>query len=197
MIAYVKGAVTYKSPTLLHVDVGGLGYEVLISLHTYAQIEKLETVKLLTHFHVKEDAQTLYGFADAAEKKLFGHLISVSGIGPSTAQVMLSGMQPDDIRAAIVGENVAAFKQVKGIGPKTAKRLILDLKDKLLKDGVDAKLSLPNAVDNTVREEALTALLKLGFNKINVQKTLNRLLREQPELTSVEALIRTALQEMG
>ena len=197
MIAYVKGAITYKSPTLLHVDVGGLGYEVLISLHTYAQIEKLETVKLLTHFHVKEDAQTLYGFAGAAEKKLFGYLISVSGIGPSTAQVMLSGMQPDDIRAAIVGENVAAFKQVKGIGPKTAKRLILDLKDKLLKDGVDAKLSLPNAVDNTVREEALTALLKLGFNKIKVQKTLNRLLREQPELDSVETLIRTALQEMG
>ena len=197
MIAYVKGAITYKSPTLLHIDVGGLGYEVAISLHTYAQIEKLETVKLLTHFHVKEDAQTLYGFAEPSEKKLFGHLISVSGIGPTTAQVMLSGLSPDDIRAAIVGENVAAFKQVKGIGPKTAKRLILDLKDKLLKDGVDAKLSLPNAVDNTVREEALNALLKLGFNKIKVQKTLNRLLREQPSLDTVEALIRTALQEMG
>ena len=197
MIAYVKGAITYKSPTLLHIDVGGLGYAVLISLHTYTQIEKLESVKLLTYHLVKEDNQALYGFAEASEKRLFEHLISVSGVGATTAQTMLSSMSPDDIRAAIVGENTAAFKQAKGVGPKTAKRLILDLKDKLLKDGVDAKLSLPNAADNTVREEALNALLKLGFNKIKVQKTLNRLLREQPSLDTVEALIRTALQEMG
>lgn len=194
MIAYIKGAITFKSPTYILVETGGIGYRVNISLHTYAQIEKLETVKILTYFHVKEDSQTLYGFAEDAERKLFIHLISVSGIGPSTAQVMLSGMTVDEARAAIIGEDVLAFKKVKGIGPKTAKRIILDLKDKIMKDGGDTPLNLP-AVNNTVRDEALSALIALGYNKIRVQKVLNKILKEKP-VDKVEDLIREGLKQL-
>lgn len=196
MIAYIKGAITFKSPTFILVETGGIGYRVNISLHTYAQIEKLEQVKILTHFHVKEDSQTLYGFAEDAERKLFIHLISVSGIGPSTAQVMLSGMTVDEARAAIVGEDVNAFKKVKGIGPKTAKRIILDLKDKIMKDGGEALLSsAATGSSSMVREEALAALVALGYNKIKVQKTLNKILR-QKQFDKVEDLIREGLKQL-
>ncbi|MFK7935592.1 MAG: Holliday junction branch migration protein RuvA [Saprospiraceae bacterium] len=197
MIAYIKGAITFKSPTFILVETGGIGYRVNISLQTYAQIEKLEQVKILTYFHVKEDSQTLYGFAEDAERKLFIHLISVSGIGPSTAQVMLSGMSVDEARAAIVGENVDAFKKVKGIGPKTAKRIILDLKDKIMKDGGDALLASATATGSSsaVREEALAALVALGYNKIKVQKTLNKILR-QKQFDKVEDLIREGLKQL-
>lgn len=194
MIAYIKGAITFKSPTFILVETGGVGYRVNISLQTYTQIEKLETVKILTYFHVKEDSQTLYGFAEDAERKLFIHLISVSGIGPSTAQVMLSGMTVDEARAAIIGEDVLAFKKVKGIGPKTAKRIILDLKDKIMKDGGDTPLNLP-AVNNTVRDEALSALIALGYNKIKVQKVLNKILK-QKSFDKVEDLIREGLKQL-
>ena len=134
MIAYLKGAITHKSPTFIVVECGGVGYHVNISLHTYAQIEKLETVKILTHQIIREDGHFLYGFAEEVERRLFQHLISVSGVGPATAQIMLSSMQPDEARQAVISENVAAFRNVKGIGPKTAKRIILDLKDKLVKE---------------------------------------------------------------
>lgn len=197
MIAYIKGAISFKSPTFILVETGGIGYRVNISLNTYAQIEKLEQVKILTHFHVKEDSQTLYGFAEDAERKLFIHLISVSGIGPSTAQVMLSGMTVDEARAAIVGEDVNAFKKVKGIGPKTAKRIILDLKDKIMKDGGDALLLDGSGTGSStaVREEALAALIALGYNKIKVQKTLNKILR-QKQFDKVEDLIREGLKHL-
>ncbi|MEM6319108.1 MAG: Holliday junction branch migration protein RuvA [Bacteroidota bacterium] len=194
MISYIKGPITFKNPTFIVVEAGGIGYRVNISLNTYAKIEKSETVKILTHLQVKEDSHTLYGFADEAERKLFRHLISVSGIGPATAQVMLSSMSPDEARAAIVGENVAAFKTVKGIGPKTAKRLILDLKDKLLKDGGDTPL-VAVGVDNTLRKEALSALVSLGFNKIQSQKVLSKILKEQPNVKTVEELIKLSLRQ--
>ncbi|MEN0006662.1 MAG: Holliday junction branch migration protein RuvA, partial [Bacteroidota bacterium] len=169
MIAYLKGEITFKSPTYILVEAAGVGYHVNISLHTYSQIEKLEHVKILTHLHIKEDSHTIYGFAEATERSLFVHLISVSGIGPSTAQVLLSSMNPEEVRSAIVGENVASFKKVKGIGPKTAKRIILDLKDKMVKESGDAPLSLLPQ-DNTIREEALSALVALGFARVHVQK---------------------------
>lgn len=194
MIAYIKGAITFKSPTFILVETGGIGYRVNISLHTYTQIEKLEQVKILTYFHVKEDSQTLYGFAEDMERKLFIHLISVSGIGPSTAQVMLSGMSPDEARAAIIGEDVLAFKKVKGIGPKTAKRIILDLKDKMLKEGGDTPLNITPA-NNTVRQEALSALVALGYNKIKVQKVLAKILKEKP-IDKVEELIKEGLKQL-
>lgn len=196
MIHYIKGEITLKTPTFIIVETGGIGYKVNISLHTYTQIEKLERIKILIHFLVKEDSQTLYGFAEDTERQLFAHLLSVSGIGPSTAQVMLSSMSPDEIRSAIIAEDVNAFKKVKGVGPKTAKRIILDLKDKMLKEGGDtATLNLPAAVDNTIRNEALLALVGLGFSKIPVQKALNKILKERKDITTVEELIRAGLQE--
>ena len=196
MISYIKGAITFKNPTFIVVETGGIGYRINISLNTYSKIEKSETIKILTHLQVKEDSHTLYGFADEAERKLFRYLISVSGIGPSTAQTMLSSMSPEEARAAIVGENVAAFKTVKGIGPKTAKRLILDLKDKLLKDGGDTAIVVAG-VDNTLRNEALSALVSLGFNKIQSQKVLSKILKEQPQVKTVEELIRLSLRQFN
>jgi holliday junction DNA helicase RuvA len=196
MISYIKGAITFKNPAFIIVETGGIGYHVHISLHTYAQIEPLEQVKILVHEHIKEDSRTLYGFADEAERQLFRQVISVSGIGPATAQVLFSSLKPEEVRAAIIGEQLAAFKQVKGIGPKTAKRIILDLKDKLLKDGGPDAISLP-VQDNTVREEALSALVALGFNKIAVQKALNKALKAQSSPTSAEDLIKQALRELS
>lgn len=198
MIAYVKGEITFKSPTYVVVETGGIGYKINISLHTYAQIEKSERVKLLTHFYVKEDQQTLYGFAEMIEKRLFIHLISVSGIGPSTARLMLSGMSPDELRSAIIGEDLVAFKKVKGVGPKTAKRLILDLKDKLIKESGEEGLTATTATTaggNTLRQEALSALVALGYVKIHAQKALNKALQANPTTDSVEKLIKLALKE--
>ncbi len=196
MIAYLKGEITFKSPGAIVVEAAGVGYMINISLNTYAKVESQEKIKILTYFHVKEDSQTLYGFADAEERSLFVHLISVSGIGPATAQQMLSSLKPEEIRGAIIGENVAAFKQVKGVGPKTAKRLILDLKDKLLKEsGAEALTVAP--VDNTMREEALSALVALGFNKTQVQKTLNKVIRSEATFNNVEELVKITLKELS
>jgi len=196
MIAYIKGDITYKSPTYICIETGGIGYGIYISLNTFSKIEHLEKVKLFTHFHVKEDSQTLYGFYEEAERRLFLHLISVSGVGPTTAQVMLSTMNAEELRAAIISENVAAFKKVKGVGPKTAKRLILDLKDKMIKESGDAAFTIEPTVNNTIRQEALSALLSLQVNKIQAQKVLNKILREQPSINTVEELIRLALKEL-
>ena len=197
MIAYICGDVTFKNPAFLIVEANGIGYQVWISLHTYSQIEKLERVKILTHLYIKEDSHTLYGFAEETERSLFRHLISVSGIGPGTAQILLSSMPPDEIRAAIVGERDDAFRKVRGIGPKTAKRIILDLKDKLTKDSGEGPLPALNPESNTIREEALSALVALGFNRIVVQKALNKILKEQPLVGSVEQLIKVALKELA
>jgi Holliday junction DNA helicase RuvA len=196
MIAYIKGEITSKHPTYVVVETGGLGYHINISLYTYAGIEKLERVKLLTHLHIKEDSHTLYGFSEAVERSLFVHLISVSGVGPNTAQLILSGMNPDELRAAIIGEDVLSLKRVKGVGPKTAQRIILDLKDKLFKDAGDEPINIP-AANNTIRQEALSALVSLGFNKGQVQKVLNSILKEEKKLENVEQLIKLALKKMG
>ena len=197
MIHYIKGEITFKSPTFIVVETGGIGYKVNISLHTYAQIEKLERVKILTTFLVKEDSQTLFGFAEDAERQLFSLLLSVSGVGPSTTQVMLSSMTPDEIKSAIIGEDVAAFKKVKGVGPKTAKRIILDLKDKILKEGGDVtNLTPASAADNTMRNEALMALVGLGFSKIPAQKALNKILKEQKGINTVQDLIKAGLNAL-
>jgi holliday junction DNA helicase RuvA len=196
MISYIKGAITYKNPTYIIVEAGGIGYHVNISLYTYAKIEKLETVQIFTHLNVKEDSHTLYGFAEEAERSIFVLLLSVSGIGPNTARILLSSMTPEEARAAILSENVPAFNKVKGIGPKTAKRIILDLKDKLIKDsGENLVISSPQ--NNTLRDEALSALVALGFTKIHVQKALNKILSEQPEVLTIEELIKLALKQLS
>lgn len=196
MIAYIKGEITYKSPTYILVETGGIGYHVNISLNTYAQIEKLEKVQILTHLQVKEDSHTLYGFAEEAERSMFVLLISVSGIGPNTARVLLSSMKVEEARMAIVSENVAAFNKVKGIGPKTAKRIILDLKDKVIKESGDTPITV-SPVNNTIREEALSALVALQFPKIKVQKVLNKILQQQPTISSVEEMIKLALKNLS
>ncbi|MEO1262415.1 MAG: Holliday junction branch migration protein RuvA [Bacteroidota bacterium] len=196
MITYIKGAITFKSPTYIVVEAGGIGYQVHVSLNTYTRVEKLEQVKILTYFHVKEDSQTLYGFADDDERNLFVHLISVSGVGPSTAQVILSTLMPDELRMAIIAENEASLKKVKGIGSKTAKQIILDLKSKLMKSG--GEMTIPSApANNTMRQEALSALMSLQVNKIQAQKALNRVLKEDPSVSSVEDLIRMALKQLS
>lgn len=196
MISYLKGTITFKNPTYIIVEVGGIGYHIHISLNTYSQIESLEKVKILTHLHVKEDSHTLFGFAEDAERSLFVHLLSVSGIGPNTARLLLSSLTPSEVRVAIIGEDVGAFRRVKGVGPKTAKRLILDLKDKMIKESGEVPSSITPA-DNTLRDEALSALVALGFPKIKVQKTLNNILRVQSNVDSVEALIKIALKQMS
>lgn len=196
MISYIKGEITFKSPTYVLVEAGSIGYQVNISLNTYAQIEKLERVKILTYLHVKEDSHTLYGFASEGERTLFVKLISVSGIGPNTARVLLSSMTVEEARDAIVSENLVAFKKVKGVGPKTAKLIILNLKDKIIKDsGVET--SLVSTENNTIRDEALSALVALGFNKTKVQKTVNKLISKSPLPTSVEVVIKEALKELS
>ena len=196
MITYIKGILTFKNPTFVVIETGGIGYHVNISLYTYAQIEKAEQVRLLTHLQIKEDSHTLYGFAEEAERNLFRLLISVSGVGPATAQVALSALQPDELRAAIISEDVNTFKRVKGVGPKTAKRIILDLKDKVLKDSGETPI-LASPQDNTMREEALSALVALGFARSQVQRALNRVLRDQGSVSGSEELIKLTLRELS
>lgn len=196
MIHHINGLITFKTPTYVVVEAGGLGYKVYISLNTYARIESLEHVKLLTYFHVKEDGQSLFGFSDEQERTLFTHLISVSGIGPATAQLVLSSLSTDEIRSAILSEDDRQFNRVKGIGPKTAKRIILELKDKVQKDAGEDWAQSPSA-DNTIRQEALSALLALGFSRIPIQKALNQIIKEHPEMNSVEKLIKIALQHLS
>lgn len=196
MIAYLKGEITYKTPTLLVVETGGVGYHVHISLNTYSQIEGQEKVQILIHSHIKEDSHTLYGFAEESERQLFKHLLSVSGIGPNSARVILSGMTPEETREAILGENVPAFQRIKGIGPKTAKRVILDLKDKVARDSGSGQVLVPKK-GNTLREEALSALVALGFKSSQVQSALTRVLAQKPGTGTVEELIKEALKQLS
>ena len=167
-----------------------------MSLNTYTAIEKLERIKILTYLNIKEDSHSLYGFADEKERSLFVLLISVSGIGTNTARIVLSSLSPEEVRAAIISEDVVTFNKVKGIGPKTAKRIILDLKDKVMKESGDVPLTFTKK-DNTLRGEALSALLALGFAKIKVQKVLNRILQANNDIQSVEELIKRALKQLS
>lgn len=195
MIAYLKGQITYKNPTYVYVESSGVGYHINISLYTYARIEKLESIKLLTHLVVKEDSHTLFGFFDADERELFVHLLSVSGIGPNTARIILSSLAPDEIKVAILSEDEMAFKQVKGIGAKTAKQIILDLKNKISR-GSESSFTMPIR-DNTLQEEALSALLALGFNKQSVIKAITEVYKANPDLVGVEALIKASLKKLS
>lgn len=196
MIAYVDGVISYKSPTQIYVDIGGLAYDVQISLNTFAQIENLEKVKLFTHQIVREDAHTLYGFFSIDEKDLFGKLISVSGIGPNTARVILSYMTPPDVKKAILSDNVVAFKKVKGVGPKTAQRLILDLKDKIAKEGFEIETTT-QSFDSSIKEEAISALMALGFQKNMVGKQIDKVLSSNPDINQVESLIKAVLRQLS
>ena len=189
MIAHVNGKLVEKSPTEVIIECGGIGYQIKISLNTFSAIGSEESVKLLTSFIVREDAQLLYGFATEEEKTMFNHLISVSGIGPNTAMIMLSSLVPSEIGRAITSEDVATIQSIKGIGAKTAQRVIIDLKDKMLKMEFGSDISTRS--HNTTRDDALTALVSLGFDKKQADKALDKVKLEDG---SVEQWIKEALK---
>lgn len=197
MYAYLKGDITFRSPAFITLEVNGIGFHVNIPLSTYTAIEGQERATIYTHFIVREDTHTLFGFATQTERTMFVHLIGVTGVGATTAQLILSSMTVDEVRAAVIGEQAHVLQRVKGIGAKTAKQIILDLKSKLTKDASDGSPVLLPAVDNAVREEALAALISLGFNRIAVQKALNQVLKDSPSAGRVEDLIKLALKALG
>lgn len=195
MIAYLNGKLALKSPAVVHLDVNGVGYEVQISLHTWSKIQALESAKLLTYVHIKEDAHTLYGFFDASEKAIFQQLISVSGVGASTARMMLSSLTPEDIQRAILMDNEKMLEGVKGIGAKTAKRLILELKDKMKKHKEEVSyLSAPS--HNTIQEDALNALITLGIARNMAESAIQKVLKAEPQLDELELLIKKSLKSL-
>ena len=197
MYAYLKGEITYRTPAFITLEVNGIGFHVNIPLSTYTALQGQERTTVYTHLIVKEDSHTLYGFATQVERSMFVNLIGVTGVGATTAQLILSSMTVDEVRAAVIGEQAHILQKVKGIGAKTAKQIILDLKSKLSKEAPESPTLLPNMVDDSLREEALSALLALGFNRIAVQKALNAILREHPNTAKVEDLIKMALKALA
>lgn len=193
MIVFLKGNYVSKTPAVVWMEVNGIGYEVGISLHTYSAISQLESGTLLTYLQVKEDGFSLFGFFEEEERTLFLQLISVSGIGANTARMMLSSMKPDEISLAILTDNDKALEKIKGIGAKSAKRLILELKDKLLKTKSveDIKLVQHNNFEN----DALNALVSLGIARQSAMNAIQKSLKQQADL-SLEALIKQALKNI-
>lgn len=195
MFAYLKGKLAHKDPTFVILDINGVGYEVKISLNTFSKIKDQENIQLFTHFHVKEDAQTLFGFADTHEKQTFLHLVSITGVGPSTGLMVLSSLSPQEVEQAILSEDVRTIQGVKGIGAKTAQRIILELKDKVGKDNTGGDLlNLPISNQQTTRNEALAALVTLGINKAVAQKSVDKILKGSSSDISLEDLIKLALK---
>lgn len=195
MIAYIQGKISEKYPTHVIIDAGGLGYEVKISLITYSDLKELEQVKLFTHFSVKEDSQTLFGFSQFSEKKRFLDLLSISGVGPSTALMILSSLSAEELQAAIIHEDVKTIQGVKGIGLKTAQRIVLELKDKMKKEGLlEQNIKIPLKTDNSLAKEALSALMTLGIGKPAAEKTINLIIKEYGSDIRLEELIKLALK---
>lgn len=193
MIAYLKGDFVYKSPALVQVEVNGVGYEVQISLHTYSKIQHLDKGILLTSLLIREDAHILYGFHDLAEKEMFLHLLSVSGIGSSTARVILSYMKPDELARAIVQGETKVLEGIKGIGKKTAERMVLELRDKLAKQPLDSNIS--PVKNNSLHQDALNALTALGINRQAATQALDKVVAANPNLP-VEDLIKLVLRTL-
>jgi Holliday junction DNA helicase RuvA len=192
MYEFIRGRLTEKTPTYAVIETGGIGYLLNISLHTYGQLKENEVCSLFVHMVVREDAMLFFGFAGADERELFRHLISVSGIGPNTARMILSSLQPSEIIQAIVQGNTPLLQSIKGIGSKTAQRLIVELKDKLSKDLIPSE-KLPGEY-NTRKEEALSGLIILGFSKIVAEKALTKVIEKEGSALPVEQLIRYALK---
>ena len=193
MITHLKGRLVEKSPTSVVVECNGVGYEAHISLHTFSLLPESENVKLFTHLLVREDSHTLYGFFEPSEREIFKLLISVSGVGASTARTMLSSLPPKQVQEAIATGNVAVIQGVKGIGAKTAQRVILDLKDKILK--VFTMEDVSDFSSNTNKDEALSALETLGFSRKQTEKVIGRIVQEDPN-ASVETIIKLALKNL-
>ncbi|MCG8575657.1 MAG: Holliday junction branch migration protein RuvA [Flavobacteriales bacterium] len=189
MIAHLNGRLVEKTPTSVIVECAGVGYFVKISLNTFSKLGDDENIKIFTQLQVREDAHTLYGFYSLKEREMFNHLISVSGIGANTAILMLSAMTSDEIASAIVNEEVAVIQSIKGIGAKTAQRVIIDLKDKVVKSDFTTENIF--VTDNTNQNDALTALLSLGFDKKRVEKVIAKVITEDQ---TVEDIIKEALK---
>lgn len=195
MIAFVRGKFVVKTPAQVIVDVNGVGYELQISLNTYSSIASSDSGQLATYLHITENGQTLFGFSDNTEKDLFLQLISVSGVGASTARMMLSGMKPDEIVKAIAQGNVKQLESIKGIGRKTAERLILELKDKVSRiNTINMDALVPQ--HNTIEVDALNALSSLGIGRPLAEAALKKALKNAPPDTPLEELIRLSLKNM-
>lgn len=193
MITHLQGKLVEKNPTDVVIDCNGVGYILHISLNTFSKIPDQENVKLYTHLQVREDAHTLFGFSSLAEREIFRLLISVSGIGASTARTMLSSLTPEQVQHAIAGGDVPTIQSIKGIGAKTAQRVIIELKDKILKTyDLDEVLQVRN---NTNKDEALSALEVLGFTKKQAEREVDKIIRSEPEAT-VEVIIKQALKNL-
>lgn len=193
MYEFLSGKLTEKNPTYVVLENNGIGFMINISLNTFSKIKDLQEAKMYTHFYVREDAQILYGFADENERELFRFLLSVSGVGASTARLILSSLTSEEVYEAITQGNASVLQSVKGVGSKTAQRIVIDLKDKLIKAGIE--LEKVDFTHNTLKEEALSGLLILGFNKMAAEKALNRILK-QGEVSTVEELIKEALKAL-
>lgn len=192
MIASLTGSFVLKTPSYIHVDVHGVGYEVQISLNTYSRIQDLKEGTVLTHLQIKEDGHTLFGFAELAEKELFVQLINVNGVGASTARMMLSSMQPAELRSAIASGNTGALEKIKGIGRKSAERLILELREKMVKAGVESTAS--GFVRNSLENDALNALMALGIQKNTAEAALKKTRANAPDDNVLESIIKKSLQ---
>ena len=196
MIDYIKGEIIELTPTDIVLECHGIGYNILISVQTYSALEGKRDAIIYIHHYLREDEELYYGFATKDERKMFRLLIGVSGVGAATARMMLSSLSVDEIQNAILAEDVSRIKSVKGIGLKSAQRLILELKDKVVKGGETDMTALFAKADNKASEEATTALIMLGFTKVNVNKAVNAVLKEDPTAT-VENIIRKSLQKLS
>lgn len=194
MIAFLKGKLVHKEPTFVIIEVNGIGYQVAISLNTFSEIKDQEHIQLSTYLQVREDAHILYGFSNKAEKTMFQNLIAVNGVGPNTAMVILSFLPPHELQQAITAEDVRALQAVKGIGGKTAQRIILELKDKLRKEPVGDTGGIAGVRHNTMRNEALTALMTLGIGKAAAEKSIDTVLKKSGNTISLEELVKLALK---
>jgi Holliday junction DNA helicase RuvA len=192
MIAFLRGVFAYKSPALVHIEAGGVGYELQISLNTYSRIEGLDNGVLLTYLHIREDAHILYGFFDKPEKDLFIQLLSVSGVGASTARMMLSSMRPEEITRAILQGNARQLESIKGIGKKSAERIILELRDKVGKNKEETNIS--TLINNTLEQDALNALITLGIARPAAEQAIKKVLNEVSGTDKVEDIIKKALK---
>lgn len=192
MIEYIKGPITYKSPTYIVIDIMGMGYNLNISLHTYEKVVNLQECRLLTHQVIKEDAHQLFGFFDEEERVLFRQLISISGVGPNTARMMLSSLSPEELKHAIISGDISLIKSVKGVGPKTAQRIIIELQDSLKKTTAGEMIVITGKTKAV--EEAMAAMQTLGFQRLQAEKAVSMVLKNNPELQSVEELLKQALK---
>ena len=192
MYAYLEGKFSFKNPAQVYLDVSGIGYEVNISLNTYAQIQHSNSGKLYTYLQVKEDSHTLYGFFEKSEKEMFVQLISVSGIGAATARMMLSHLKPAEVSHAIQHGNIKLLESIKGIGKKTAERLVLELRDKVNK--VEISFNVSSLQSNTMHQDALNALVALGINRAQAEASIKKLSLNESHIDNLEDLIKKALK---